>query len=176
MSGLAEYYAYDEKPVVLAKNAGFQLIEDRGHKYIDMRDPAHGDMRNHVWSYLVNSLEEEMVEEFGHRYPVSFLADYIDLLSGLEHAQLRALIKILQAEKQRRPTSYEQRKEKGLVEMSDIETIFPAGTEIVAKTYDEGLIGGIVKSVKLQRSFWSGVYYQFTISIVHAVKGEVQQG
>jgi hypothetical protein len=176
MSILAEYYTYDEKPVVLSKNAGFQLIEDRGHKFIDMRDPAHGDMRNHVYSYLTNELEEEMVEEFGHRYPVAFLADYLDLLGSMEHAQTKPLIKILHEEKKRRAASYEQRREKGMVEMGDIETVFPAGTEVVAKTYDEGMIGGIIKSVKLQRSFWSGIYWQFTLSVVHAVKGEVQQG
>jgi hypothetical protein len=171
-----EYYTYNEKPVVVSKNAGFQLLEDRGHKFIDMRDPKFGGMRDYVWSYLTNSLEEEMVEEFGHRYPVAFLADYIDLINHINHPSKGTLITILQEEKQRRVTSYEKRKEKGLVEMSDIETVFPAGTEIVAKTYDEGLIGGIVKSVKLQRSFFAGVYWEFTISVVHAVKGEVAQG
>jgi hypothetical protein len=171
-----EYYTYDEKPVVLSKNTGFQLLEDRGHKFIDMRDPSHGDMRNHVYSWLTHQLEEEMVQDFGHRYPVAFLVDYIDVLNNMDHKEKRALLVILREEQQRRTASYETRKGKGVVEMSDIETVFPAGTEVVAKTYDEGLIGGIVKTVKLQRSFWKGVYWQFTINVVHAVKGEVQQG
>jgi ATPase family associated with various cellular activities (AAA) len=171
-----EYYTYNEKPVVVSKNAGFQLLEDRGHKYIDLRDPKFGGMRDYVYSYLTNSLEDDMIDDFGHRYPVSFLADYVDLLNTINHPQKEALVTILLEEKQRRVASYEQRKAKGVVEMSDIETVFPAGTEIVAKTWDEGLIGGIVKSVQLQRSFFSGVYWEFTINVVHAVKGEVAQG
>jgi len=55
-----EYYTYDEKPVVVSKNAGFQLLEDRGHKYIDMRDPKFGGLRDFVYTYLENSLEEEL--------------------------------------------------------------------------------------------------------------------
>lgn len=171
-----EYYTYNERPVVVSKNAGFQLLEDRGHKFVDMREPKFGGMRDHVYAHLTNSLEDEMVEEFGHRYPVSFLADYVDIINGINHPQKAALVEILQEEKKRRSASYSQRKAKGVVEMSDIETVFAAGTEIVAKTWDEGLIGGIVKSVQLQRSFFAGVYWQFTISVVHAVKGEVQQG
>ncbi len=171
-----EYYTFDEKPIVVSKNTGFQLLEDRGHRYIDMRDPAHGDMRTHVYSYLTNQIEEEMVDDFGHRYPVAFLVDYIEALSEMDHPQRRALVLILKEEQGRRAASYRQREAKGVVEMSDIETVFPAGTEVIAKTYDEGMIGGIVKSVKLQRSFWSGTYWLFTLSVVHAVKGEVQQG
>ena len=173
--GSYEYYTYDEKPVVISKNAGFQLIEDRGHRYIDMRDPAHGEMRNYVYAFLTNQLEEDFIEDYGHRYPVSFLADYLDLLSQIEHPQKRALVAILKSEFKRRAESYETRKKQGLVEMSDIETVFPVGTEVVAKTYDEGLIGGVVKSVKLIRSFW-GTYWNFTLNVVHAVKGEIQQG
>jgi hypothetical protein len=125
---------------------------------------------------LGSELDSMMVEDFGHRYPVGFLADYVTLLSKMDHAQTRPLILILKAELERRRASYSQRQEKGVVEMSDIETVFPAGTEVVVKTYDEGIIGGIVKSVKLQRSFWSGVYFTFSLSVVHGVKGEVQQG
>src|SRR5271157_5506491 len=171
-----EYYTYDEKPVVKAKNSGFQLLEDRGHKFIDMRNPEFGDMRNHVYSFLIEELEEEMVVDFGHRYPVAFLVDYIDLLNNIEHPQKKALITILKEEQKLRTASYEQRKTKGVVEMSDIETVFPLGTEVVAESGDEGLIGGIIKAVKLQRSYWSGIYWQFTLSVVHAVKGEIQQG
>ena len=171
-----EYYTYDDKPVVVSKNSGFQLLEDRGQRFIDMRNPEFGEMRNHVYSYLTHEVEEDMVEDFGHRYPVAFLADYINILTRMDHPQKKALITILHEEKKRRSASYELRKAKGVVEMGDIETIFPAGTEVVAKTYDEGLIGGIVKSVKLQRSFFSGVYWQFTLNVVHAVKGDVQQG
>jgi len=64
-----EYYTYDEKPVVLSKNAGFQLLEDRGHKFIDMRDPDHGSMRNHIYTYLTNNLEDAMVDDFGTATP-----------------------------------------------------------------------------------------------------------
>ena len=171
-----EYYTYDEKPVVISKNTGFQLLEDRGHKLIDMRQPEHGEMRSHIYAYLTQELEEEMVDEFGHRYPVAFLADYIDLLNNITHAHKKTLILILQEEKKLRVASYEHRKAKGVVEMNDIETVFPLGTEVVAQTSDEGMIGGVIKSVKLQRSFFSGIYWQFTLSVVHAVKGDVQQG
>jgi len=102
--------------------------------------------------------------------------DYINLLDGITHPQKRALITILQEEQKLRAASYKQRKAKGVIEMSDMETAFPLGTEVVAQTYDEGLIGGVIKSVKLQRSFFSGTYWQFTLSVVHAVKGEIQQG
>jgi hypothetical protein len=169
------YGYYGDKPIIISQNTGFQLLEDRGQKFIDMRDPKHGNLREDVYSCLTCSLEEEMVDDFGHRYPVSFLADYIDLINNINHPYRPALVAILREEKQRRITSYEQRKEKGVVEMSDIETVFPAGTEVVATT-DEGLIGGIIKSVKLQRSFWAGNYWQFALSVVHAVKGEIQQG
>src|SRR5271163_3259118 len=171
-----EYYTYDEKPIVVSKNAGFQLLEDRGHRFIDCRNPEFGSMRDFIYAYLSNDLEEEMVIDFGHRYPVAFLVDYIDRLSQMEHASKKALIAILKEEQTRRKASYETRKGKGVVEMSDIETVFPLGTEVVAATHDEGLIGGIIKSVKLQRSFWQGTYWMFTLSIVHAVKGDIQQG
>src|SRR5271154_972144 len=171
-----EYYTYDEKPVVVFKNAGFQVLEDRGHKFIDMRNPEFGGLRNEIYNYLTNDLEEEMVVDFGHRYPVAFLVDYIELLNHITHPTKKALITVLKEEQSRRAASYETRKGKGVVEMSDIETVFPLGTEVVAQTYDEGLIGGIIKSVKLQRSFWAGTYWQFTLSVVHAVKGDIQQG
>lgn len=171
-----QYYEFNEdKPLVIAKNAGFQLIEDRGQRFIDMRDPEHAGMREHLWAYLTNQLEEDLVEEFYHRYPVSFLADYTVLINQIPGPTTKKLVLILLAEQKRRVASYEQRKLRGEVEMGDIETIFPAGTEVSAKTHDEGIIGGIVKSVKLQRSFW-GTYWNFTLNVVHAVKGEVQQG
>jgi hypothetical protein len=170
-----EYYTYDEKPVVVSKNAGFQLLEDRGQRYIDMRDPEFGGLRESVYAYLNSTVEEDLVDDFGHRYPVSFLADFIPLLESTTGPGKRQLLAVLKSEQKRRMDSYGQRKKKGLVEMGDIQTVFPAGIEVVAKTYDEGLIGGIVKSVKLVQSFW-GNYWNFTLSIVHAVKGEIQQG
>lgn len=173
---MIEYYTYDKEPVVLSKNPGFQVLDDRGHKYIDMRDPAHGSLRDHVFLYLNNELEEDLVEDFGHRYPVSFLVDYIDSFRGIDHPQKKALVSLLKEERDRRIASYEQRKAKGVVEMADIETVFPVGTEVVVRSHHDGLIGGIVKAVKLQRSFWSGTYWQFSLNVVHAVKGEVQQG
>lgn len=172
-----EYYNYDnDKPVVVLKNDGFQVLESHGHKFIDMRDPEHRGIRDHVYTYLTNTLEEETVMDFGHRYPVSFLVDYMDYLNRMDHVWKLALMKVLKEEQVRRKASYAHRKKQGVVEMSDIETVFPAGTEIVAKTYDEGLIGGVIKSVSLQRSFWKGVYWQFSLSVIHAVRGEVTQG
>ena len=171
-----EYYTYDEKPVVISKNAGFQLIEDRGQRFIDMRDPDFGGIRDQVYNSLSAMVEEELVDDYGHRYPIAFLADFVSLFEGqISHTNKRQFIAVLKGEQKRRQESYGQRKKKGLVEMGDIQTVFPAGIEVVAKTYDEGLIGGVVKTVKLVNSFW-GTYWNFTLSVVHAVKGDVQQG
>jgi hypothetical protein len=171
-----EYYTYDEKPVIISKNAGFLLLEDRGQRYIDMRDPEFGGLRDQVNNSLTDMVEEELVDDFGHRYPLSFLTDFIPLFeSQISHTNKRQFLAVLKGEQKRRMDSYGQRKKKGLVEMGDIQTVFPVGIEVVAKTYDEGLIGGVVKTVKLVQSFW-GTYWNFTLSVVHAVKGEIQQG
>jgi hypothetical protein len=169
-------YDFSEAPVVIQSYDGFRILEVKGRQYIDCRDPQHGMARDYIVAYLHNEIDSETVEDFAHRYPVSFLIDYIHLLERMDGRNKNELIKFLKAEKQKRVRSYSERQKKGLVEMGDVETVFSPGTEIVFATGDDGLIGGIVKNIKIQHSWFAGTYFEIKLSVIHAVKGEVQQG
>lgn len=169
-------YNFDDAPIVIQAYDGFRIIEVKGRQFIDCRDPKHMLLRDYFVAYLNNELDSEMVEDFSHRYPVSFLVDYIHLFERIDGRNRRELVAFLKEEKKKRVASYSARQKKGMVEQGDVETVFPAGTEVVFATGDDGLIGGIIKGIKLQQSFWSGPYFEIRLSVIHAVKGEVQQG
>lgn len=169
-------YGFDDAPVVIQSYDGFRILEVKGRQYIDCRDPQHSTMRDYIVAYLHNEIDSDTVEDFAHRYPVGFLIDYIHLLERIDGRNRLELIRYLKAEKQKRVASYATRQKKGMVEMSDVETVFPTGTEVVFATGDEGLIGGTVKTIKVQHSFLAGTYFDIKLSVIHAVKGEVQNG
>jgi hypothetical protein len=171
-----EYAMYDEVPVVVSKHTGFRLIEIKGKQYIDCREPNHASLRDYLTSYLDNEIDDETLEDFAHRYPVSFLMDYIHLIEAMGHRDQGPLLTLLKDAKAKRKASYAKRKEKGMVEMGDVETIFPVGMTVVCQTGDDGIIGGIVKQIKILQSWFSGPYFEIKLAVIHAVKGEVQQG
>ena len=72
-------YNFDDAPIVIQAYDGFRIIEVKGRQFIDCRDPKHMLLRDYFVAYLNNELDSEMVEDFSHRYPVSFLVDYIHL-------------------------------------------------------------------------------------------------
>jgi hypothetical protein len=173
---LSDYdYAPASEITILAENEGYKHIEVKGRPFIDVRDLNHSSIRDYLRRYLSSEIDSETVEDFAGRYPLSFLINYIPLLERMEHRDTRHLIKILKEEKQKRTESYSIREKKGTVEMGDVETVFPVGTQIVFAGHD-GLVGGIVKSIKIQSSYWSGIYFEIKLAVIHAVKGEVQNG
>jgi len=175
-------YDFTEAPLVLKTYKGFRIIEVKGRPFIDFRDPEHNALKDHLFNYLSNEVDTETLEDFAHRYPVGFLADNYDEIEELreyeEEASLniKELLALLLADKKKRAASYSQRQKKGVVEMGDIETVFPIGSEVAFDTGgDMGTIGGIVRSVKLHHSFW-GTYFSVNLHVVHAIKGELAQG
>jgi hypothetical protein len=171
-----EYALNDEVPVVVSKHTGFRLLEIRGRQFVDFREPNYASMRDYITSYLDSEVDDETIEDFAHRYPVTFLMDYIHLLERMGHRDQAPLLSLLKEAKQKRKASYAKRKEKGMVEMGDVETIYPNGTEVVCQTGDDGIIGGIVKQIKIQQSWFSGPFFEVKLAVIHAVKGEVTQG
>lgn len=161
--------------VVIQKCDGFRLIEIEGRQHIDFRDHTCASLRDLVRRFLSSELDSETVEDFAARYPVSFLIDYISILENIEHRDRSKLIAILKDEKTKRASSYKVRSAKGMVEMGDIEMVFPAGTEVVFDTGD-GLVGGVVRTIKIQRSYFAGTYFEIKLAVIHAIKGEVENG
>lgn len=168
-------YAAPSEITVLAENDGYRHIEVKGRPFIDVRVLDHSSIRDYLRRYLSSEIDSETVEDFAGRYPLSFLINYIPVLERMEHRDTRSLIKILKEEKQKRTESYSVREKKGMVEMGDVETVFPVGTQIVFAGHDQ-MVGGIVKSIKIQSSYWSGIYFEIKLAVIHAVKGEVQNG
>ena len=169
-------YGYTEAPTLIKKYDGYQLIELSGRQYIDCRVPKHNGLRDYFQSYLSSEIDSDTLDDFGGRYPVPFLVDFIPALERMEHPDTRTLVKFLKEIRAKRQASYDVRKAKGVIEMSDVEIVYPAGTDVVFQAGDEGLVGGVIKSIKIQHSFFTGPYFEIRLNIIHAIKGDVQQG
>jgi SpoVK/Ycf46/Vps4 family AAA+-type ATPase len=175
-------YDFTEAPVVLNTYPGFRVIEVKGRTFIDLRDPKASALREYLYQYLNNEVDSDSLEEFAHRYPVQFLSDNFEEIEEMkeyedaEGLNIKELLAIIREDKKKRVASYAARQKKGMVEMGDIETVFPIGTEIAFETGgDMGTIGGVIRSVKLHHSFW-GTYFEISLHVIHGIKGEMSQG
>lgn len=175
-------YEYDltESPLVTKAYKGFRVIEVKGRTYIDVRDPNHNLLKEYIFNYLSDEVGTEVMEGFSHRYPVGFLTDNYDSIELLKDCEaavgIKELLAILHEDRKKRKASYFKRQKKGMVEVTDIETVFSIGTEVAFDTGgDMGTVGGIVKNVKFHHSFF-GAYFEINLHVVHAIKGEVAQG
>lgn len=173
-------FEFEGTPVVLARFNGFRHIEVSGRVFIDTRDPAHCSLKEYIKSYLRQEVDSETVDDFAGRYPVQFLINYIHQFERMDERMdgddSEQLVHILVKEKRDRTKSYAVREAKGLAEMNDVETVFPAGSDVVFETGDDGIVGGVVRSIKIRQSFFSGIYFEIKLSVIHAIKGEVQNG
>ncbi len=165
----------DFEPVVTAEYEGYRLLEIEGQEYVCCREPKSSAIRAELWEYLTDNVASDQVSNFGHRYPVGFLADHISAVKRIDHKDKAKLVKYLSAAGERMRKSWAERKAKGLVEMSDIPRAFPIDSEVV---FDDGeeLVGGVVKVVEQEHSWMGGVYWAVKLQVVHAIRGIPGQG
>jgi ATPase family associated with various cellular activities (AAA) len=167
---------FEEKPKVLKSNPGYRLISLSGREYIDCQEPNHSGLRDYICNALGNQLDSDTIDNYAHRYPVSFLATHVTLLESYRRAKdMPTLLTHLRKLQLKLEKSYLERKKRGIIEMSDMPRQFPPNTEIVYQG-DDGLIGGTIKSLKLEFSFWSGPYYNISLRVIHAIKGVAEEG
>ena len=167
---------FDEKPLVLKSTTGYQLVSLSGKHFIDCRETGHDSLRDSVFAFLNNELDSDTIEDFNHRYPVSFLVDHFHLIERMLDKDAPPLIAYLRTIKVKAQKSYAKRRAKGLIEMSDVPQAFPIGMEVVVEGGEDGLIGGIIKNIRLRHSFFSGPYYEIGLQVIHAIKGVLEEG
>lgn len=165
----------DFDPIVTAEHDGYRLLEIEGQEYVCCREPKNSGMRAELWEALTDNVSSDQVSNFGHRYPVGFLADNIVFVKRVQHKDRAKLVKYLATAGERMRKSWNERKARGVVEMSDIPRAFPIDMEVVFDDGDE-LVGGIVKTVEQEHSWMGGVYWAVKIQVVHALRGVPGQG
>jgi hypothetical protein len=184
---------YIEEPIVIDARPGYKLITLSGRELIDCRETEHSSLRDYLYSGLNCILDDDTLEDYSHRYPVSFLVDYLssieNILTALGNnnsedppseketvrgADAATLLAHLKKAFTKLETSFAERKKKGVIEMSDMPRYFPVGTEIVHQ--DDDLVGGVIKSINIRHSFFSGTYYEIGLRVIHAIKGIPEEG
>ena len=161
--------------IVTLECEGYRLLEIEGQEYVCCREPKNSAIRAELWEYLTDSISSDQVSNFGHRYPVAFLADNINAVKRVQHKDKAKLVKYLAQAGERMRKSWAERKAKGLVEMSDIPRAFPIDSEVV---FDDGeeFVAGVVKTVEQEHSWMGGVYWSVKLQVVHAIRGIPGQG
>jgi hypothetical protein len=166
----------EEKIVVVDKSSFYQVLEINGKSYIDCRDPNHCQLRDYISSYLGLEIDSYTIDDFGHRYPVTFLLNYIPSFKAKRDGGMPLLVAYLEKVKTIRQDSYKERQKLGKIEMGDLELVFPQGTDIVYHDGNGGLIGGQVQKIDVRNSFFTGPYFIIQLKVIHAIKGEIENG
>lgn len=171
------------KTATKKKLAAIHRLEHGGAVYLDC-SIAPDDVKQGILEVLREVLGYHEARRYDYVYPVADLIAYKDQLAeefeaydyDLESAtsKYRPFMVILNEFAKEVADQLSEKIKRGSVEFGDLPYLLLKGTE-VSTTLDGELIGGVIESVRLVKSFF-GVYYKVQMKVISNVHGSIQDG
>lgn len=165
------------------KLAAIHRLEHNGSVYLDC-SLAPEDVKQQVLEVLGEVLGYHEARRFSYIYPVSELMGTRDRIAeefnsyGVDvdsaASKYRPFMVILDEFIKEVKEQLVEKIGKGAIEFGDIPYLLLKGNEVTT-VKDGETIGGVVESVRLQKSFF-GVYYQVQLKVISNVYGTIQEG
>lgn len=158
------------KETILKTTKSFRHLEMSGVEFIDLTDPKHSAFRGNLFDNLADFDGYDVVQDYLNRYPVNYLSNKVNCVKMLEKSKDKdTLLKILATSAAKLAEGLKGRQKRGVAEMSDVPKMFPVGSEVYLTNE---CVGGIVQSISLESSFFSGPYFKVRLKILHAGSGQ----
>lgn len=162
------------------KKPAIEKLDHAGETYISLKH-AGADVKDTVINVLQDVLGFHEARAYGGIYPVTKLLGFRDNIvqefnnygEAVENKtnKFHQFIAIVDEFCGQVKDQLKDKVARGTVEFGDIPYLLEKGTEVRA-SHDGEMLGGVIESVRLLKSFF-GVYYQVGIKVINNVHGSV---